>query len=108
MRREESKQRVEEIGRKESDGEGRTLKVESGKRKHGSESGECAHAFHILRDLFGVAAFGALKEHVLDEMGGAAEPRGFAPASHGHPDAEAHARHVRHLSGYDGYATRMF
>ena len=56
-----------------------------------------ADAFDCLRDFQGRPPFCSLEEQVFDEMADAIEFRRFMARAHAHPQAKAHAGHVRHL-----------
>jgi hypothetical protein len=65
-----------------------------------------AHRVELLRDVLGGATFGALEEHVLDEVGDAALLGHLVPRAAGEPHTEAHRAHVRHGLGDEPDAVR--
>src|SRR5262245_28825113 len=56
-----------------------------------------ADRLDLLGDIAGAAPLRALEGHVLEQMGDAVLGQGLVPGTGGHPNAERHGFHMRHM-----------
>ena len=97
----------DEIGKDiEGDGEMRVedLGVEADLFLGGEGVEHATDGIHFAGDVFGGAAFGALEDHVLEEMGDAVFGEGFAAGAVANPDANGDGADVLHGLGNDDKA----